>query len=82
MHNVYLTSSTDRDHKCTRTVLPTTRYHCSSTHFDPRYNDTHPGSHLRHDRHTLTLPIPHFAKFQHALAFEMREAVVANGASC
>ena len=82
MNDGYLMSSTDRDHTCTRTVLPTTRYHCSSTHFDPRYNDTHPGSHLRHDRHTLTLLLTHFAKFQHALAFEMRVAVVAGVASC
>jgi hypothetical protein len=79
---VNATDSADRDHTFTRAPRPETRHPLSSTRPDSRNDHTHPNPDHHHARDNLTFLISHCAEFQHALAFEMPEVVVAGWASC
>ena len=76
------TDSMDRDHTFSRAPRPEIRHHLSPTRPDSRNRDTHPTPDHHHARDNLTFLVSHCAEFQHALAFEMRAAVVAGVASC
>ena len=76
------TDSMDHDHAFSRAPRPETRHHLSPTRQPSRNRDTHPTPDLHLARDNLTFLVTHRAKFQHALAFEMRASVIAGVASC
>lgn len=76
------TDCMDRDRTLTRASRPEIRQHFSSTRFDAHSKSYHPDADRHDARVNLTALNFDCTEFQHALAFEMRDAVVAGVASC
>jgi hypothetical protein len=75
-------NSVYREHAFTRAPRLTTQHHPSATRPYSRNHDTLPAPDRQPARDNLTFLVTHCTEFQHALAFEMRAAVVAGVASC